>query len=620
MQYSYSRVSLFNDCPYHFKLRYIDKLHEIKQLDANNALLIGSALHEGIEKGIPTMLENYYNQFPVINNAQVHEAIKLEAMAKKVINFLEVQNEKLTHEYVIDTPEFKGIVDLIIHNADGTVNVLDFKYSNYPNNYLESEQLHIYKYFLEQQGFKVSGLGYLFIPKVGIRQKNSEDLHQFRKRLDDELANKEPQFVQVKYNSLKLATFFHNCLKIENAIEYPKNTSGNCFGCKPKFKPDYLEMITGEKGEDVKMALPKNERREKKIDTRPDIWIYGDSYTGKSTFVDGFDDLLFINTDGNTDNTTSPVIQIKDTVKKNGRIESKTLAWQTFLDTINDLETEDNDFKAVALDLYEDLREHCRNYVFDKFGWEHESDGGYGKGWDMTKREFNNAIKRLKALGYQVIYISKEVKDEVTLKGGMTRTTFRPNLDEKSSNFTTGTVDLTMRAFITSEGERKLQLSKERNVFGGGRFNFLEKTCALDMDDFLEVLVDAQEASHAKQTTKDCVAKPARKRATKKKDVEPEPDTNEDGVEVDNNGEELAEKPKRKKRTPKKVEKPVEEEEVDDVEEDDEEEEVVEKPKKKRKKRAAKVVEEPDDEEEEDDESEEVEEAPKRKRRTRKEA
>ena len=34
------------------------------------------------------------------------------------------------------------------------------------------------------------------------------------------------------------------------------------------------------------MTLPKNIRREKKIDERPDFWIYGDSYVGKSTFVD----------------------------------------------------------------------------------------------------------------------------------------------------------------------------------------------------------------------------------------------------------------------------------------------------------------------------------------------
>lgn len=145
------------------------------------------------------------------------------------------------------------------------------------------------------------------------------------------------------------------------------------------------------------MTLPKNIRREKKIDERPDFWIYGDSYVGKSTFVDKFDDLLFLNTDGNTDNTTSPVINIKDEVVKEGRITKRTFAWEQFLNVVSELETDkDSGFKAIAIDLFEDLREHCRIYVFDKNGWEHESDGGYGKGWTMVKTEFNNAIKRLK--------------------------------------------------------------------------------------------------------------------------------------------------------------------------------------------------------------------------------
>ena len=64
------------------------------------------------------------------------------------------------------------------------------------------------------------------------------------------------------------------------------------------------------------MVLPKNERRERKIDTKPDFWLYADSYTGKSTFVDQVENVLFLNTDGNTDNTTAPVIPIVDEVTK----------------------------------------------------------------------------------------------------------------------------------------------------------------------------------------------------------------------------------------------------------------------------------------------------------------
>ena len=41
--------------------------------------------------------------------------------------------------------------------------------------------------------------------------------------------------------------------------------------------------------------------------------------------------------------------------------------------------------------------------------------------------------------------------------------------------------------------DRFIQLAKDENVFGGGRFNFKTKTCKLDMSEFTEALIGAQE-------------------------------------------------------------------------------------------------------------------------------
>ena len=54
---------------------------------------------------------------------------------------------------------------------------------------------------------------------------------------------------------------------------------------------------------------------------------------------------------------------------------------------------------------------------------------------------------------------------------------------------------------MNSDGVRLLQLSKQRNVFGGGRFN-LNDTCELSKDEFIQELINAQKASHAKITAK----------------------------------------------------------------------------------------------------------------------
>ncbi|MBC2196288.1 AAA family ATPase [Listeria booriae] len=533
MQFSYSRVSLFKDCPYHFKLRYIDKLTEIPNLEAANPLIIGNAMHKGIETDKQTMLDEYFASFPVITDAQINESIKLEILLDKVNEYLnDDEDVEYIHEYTIDVPDLKGFVDLIVRHPDGRCYVIDFKYSNHIKNYVDSGQLHIYQHFLEKAGFNVVGLGYLFIPKTGIYQKKTEDLHQFRQRLIKTVNELELTFLQIPFDQDKVNDFFEDCWEIQHAKEYPKNISGNCFGCNPKFAPNFLETIQNEKGE-IEMALPKNERREKKIDTRPDLWLYADSYVGKSTFVDKFDNLLFANTDGNTDNTTSPVIEIQDKVWKEGRQTKRKFAWEVFLDMIRDLETEENTFEAIAIDLYEDLRDHCRNYVMDKYGWEHESDGSYGKGWQMVTKEFQNAIKRLKSLGYQIIYISKEAKREVTGRGGNVRTTYIPNIDDKTANFTTGTVDLTIRAYMDDKDNRVLQLAKHPDVFGGGRFSFLTDKINLDMDEFIDALVDAQENAVKGGATSTNKSKP--KREKRKKEVVEEP-----ADDVDDNGEEVA--------------------------------------------------------------------------------
>ncbi len=495
-QYSYSRVSLYEDCPYHFDIRYNKRLTEIQDLtNAANPLIIGHALHTGIENDVETALNEYYNAFPVMNDAIVEEAMKLEILIPKVQNFLEEAfgEFEFIHEYKIDKPNYVGFVDLILKAPDGTCMVIDFKYSNHVKNYMNSGQLHIYKDYLEQDGFDIKKLAYLFVPKTSIKQKKDEDLHTFRKRLVQTVEESQVEFVPIEFDEMKTVYFLNSIKTIEKANSFSKrNASGNCFACNPRFRPNYLEAIENEKGE-IEMVLPKNERRERKIDTKPDFWLYADSYTGKSTFVDQVENVLFLNTDGNTDNTTAPVIPIVDEVTKKGRVTSRKLAWDLFLDVVAELEAAENDYEAVAIDLVEDLYEHCRVYVFDKNSWEHESDGSYGKGWSLVTTEFNNAMKRLKALGYQIIYISKEKVEEYTLKGGAKRTTFKPNINDKVANFLSGTVDLTLRAYVDSDDKRFLQLTKKQNVFGGGRYDFQVDTIPLDMEAFIEELTAAQE-------------------------------------------------------------------------------------------------------------------------------
>lgn len=539
-QYSYSRVDLFNRCPFHYKLRYIDKLTELPRYDAANPLFLGHALHKGIESGTQAMINDYINAYPVITDNIVNELMKLELLLPKVeAELAEFSRCKFEHEVELSVDNFIGYADLIMTDEDGVSTLLDFKYSNYVENYMSSGQLHLYRYYLNKLGYNVQHMGYLFILKSGIRQKKDEDLFQFRKRLEDTVSKQKVQFVPIEYDENQVICFQNKVEEIRDTNVFPRNVTGDCFACNPHFAPNYLEMI--DKGEIQMVLIPKNELKEKKVDLLPDVWLYADSYVGKTTFWDAFDDVLFINTDGNTDNIRHVPFKLKDEVTKEGRMTKRKFAWETFLELIQELEIENTEgYKTIVLDLVEDLRNHCRNYIFDKYGWEHESDGSYGKGWSMVTKEFDNAIKRLKMIGLQVVYISKELRSDVTLKGGSVRTTFKPNIDDKTANFLTGTVDITMRAYVNDDDQHKLILQKEPNVFGGGRYEFKQKEIPLKKDAFLNALEDAQ----GKEPERKPVSSKPKTPVTTNDEAEPksvgEPDP---AVEE--------EKPKRKRRSRK---------------------------------------------------------------------
>ena len=159
-KYSYSRVECFRKCPYQFYLKYVRKYKTIASQEANDARYLGSALHLGLEKkSISAAVDQYKRNYYQLGNSHLHELMKLEVMIEKATALIDTLEGELIHEYEINLTEYKGFVDLIIKRADGKVDILDFKYSNNEESYLESTQLHIYKYYLEQLGFEVERLG-----------------------------------------------------------------------------------------------------------------------------------------------------------------------------------------------------------------------------------------------------------------------------------------------------------------------------------------------------------------------------------------------------------------------------------------------------------------------------
>ena len=366
----------------------------------------------------------------------------------------------------------------------------DFKYSNHMDKYQKSVQVHLYKYFFEKlnPGKKIRNLFYLCVPKVNIKQKKTETLGQFRQRIQEELTKAEPKLIQVEYDQNKVLDWMFNVKHTVEAVDFSKNSSWLCRCCE---YADYCQ-----KGVDY-MLLPKNERRSIETIEKKVVWLYGQPFSGKTTFANNFPDPLMLNTDGNIKFVDAPYLAIKDKIEVTGRMTKKTSAWEIFKDVISELEKKNNDFKTIIVDLLEDLYEYCRLYMYEQMGITHESDDSF-RAWDKVRTEFLSTLKRLMALDYEnIILISHEdTSKDITKKGGDKLTSIKPNLAEKVATKVAGMVDIVAR--VVADGDiRTLSFKSNEVIFGGGRLTTKTNEIALDYDAFLEVYDEANKAAVA---------------------------------------------------------------------------------------------------------------------------
>lgn len=484
-RFSHSRVELFDTCPFKFKFRYIDGKEALWDCAADNPLKLGSALHKGIETDAKSAIQEYFMEYPIITDAHITEAIKLEILINKVKDLL--KGEKVIYEYCISTKEFIGFIDLlqlVEVKPDGTkvYDMYDFKYSNNKEHYLKSRQLHVYKVMFEQTtGHIVRNLGFIFIPKNNSRQKKDESLMQFRQRVQREVNASEPYIEYVKFDEDKVYEHYELVDKIQRTRTFEKKPSNLCKFCEIK---DYCERSLDY------MVLPSNERREVGTAKKRKIWIYGAAFSGKTTMLDDAPDPLNLNTDGNIEFVTMPYIAIKDVVTTEGRITKRKFAWEVFKETIEELEKKQNTFKTIIVDLVEDTREMCRIFKYNELGIQHESDSGFGKAYDMVKTEYLSVMRRFFNLDYEnLIVISHEdVSKDITKKNGQNITRIAPNIQDALANKIAGMVDIVARVVVEDDGTRTLNFKQNEVIFGGGRLKGItETTIPLSWDALMEV-------------------------------------------------------------------------------------------------------------------------------------
>ena len=494
-------------------MRYLQGITTIPATEPDNPLILGQAVHTGIEKSLEEAIREYCFSFPIITDEHINEIIKFETVIPLARAAIPPGGQ---FEVEIKDNDFHGFIDYLVparteqrlngenQEIPDMFDLYDFKYSNNVSGYKKSGQLHEYKYFFERNnpGKKIRNMYFVFIPKVAIRQKKTETLTEFRQRLKEDLAGVEVKTVQIGFDPEKVIDFLFGIKAVNEETEFPQEKSYLCRYCEFQ---DYCE-----KGWNYFMKLPENKRRNIEAVEKRVLWIYGVPFCGKTTFANNFPDPLMLNTDGNIKFVDAPYIRIKDEVKVEGRQTKRTLAWDVFKDTISELEKKENTFKTIIVDLLEDLYEHCRLYMYQQMGITHESDDSF-RAWDKVRGEFLNTLKRLMNLDYEnIILISHEdTSKDITRKGGDKITAIKPNLQEKVANKVAGMVDVVAR--IVADGEtRTFSFKSNEVIFGGGRLRVNAKDIPLNVKSLFAVYDEANKNAASGVTETETTAKAGR--------------------------------------------------------------------------------------------------------------
>lgn len=242
------------------------------------------------------------------------------------------------------------------------------------------------------------------------------------------------------------------------------------------------------------VKLPSNKRRDIEAAKASGIrvWLYSAPFVGKTTFADKWPNPINLNTDGNIKYVTMPYISITD--------RDGLSAWDVFVQTVDLITSGKHDFETIVVDLVDDIYQHAREHYASKEGWVHESDLGFGRGYDIIREAYYAQLRRLSSSGYNVIYASHTNEKTVKSRTGKESTIYTPNLPDKVANKVAGMVDIVARAYVDVEENedgtitenRLMRLTATSDEFSGGRLQGLaEKPIELEYEVFMKQIEDA---------------------------------------------------------------------------------------------------------------------------------
>ena len=177
MSFSFSSLSLYNACPFAYKLSYIDKIEPVR----STALVKGSNVHSILEK-FPEFIaskEFKFNENLIVSNflnSEIGNYFKDVLLNKKTAREFKFGLTKNFENDTFKDSFFHGIIDLIFFEND-ELNLCDYKTGKFKENQDFSQLLTYSIFFKKYNKIKIN---YIYVEhnKVNSKVVTKEDIEK----------------------------------------------------------------------------------------------------------------------------------------------------------------------------------------------------------------------------------------------------------------------------------------------------------------------------------------------------------------------------------------------------------------------------------------------------------
>lgn len=219
------------------------------------------------------------------------------------------------------------------------------------------------------------------------------------------------------------------------------------------------------------------------------LCIYGPEKVGKSTFGAKLPRPLFCNFEVGTNYLPVKPVNIDK--------------WSTFKQVLRQLERpEAHDYyDTVVIDTVSEAYAACEQFICAQNAVQRIGEIPYGRGYADTKREFENALRKITMLGFGLCCICHAEKKTIPGPDDSTIDTMQPAMPSRAADVVNRMVDIIayidQRFDENGESVRRFITRRTPTVLAGSRLPYLDPVIPFSYEDLIDAIgraIDKQEA------------------------------------------------------------------------------------------------------------------------------